>query len=188
MRNNGSSDKKNRSKSFKKIMLTLLLVIGITTVAVLYYSFRNKEKPQAPPSIAANGDYLNLQPPTKEDKQAVEETKKDIATKQDNPSAVQPSSATVVVTRASQYDVTIEAAGYAQNIFEDGGTCAYTFTKNNLKVVKSTVAFKDVRTTNCTPVEINRNEFSEAGTWQLVLSYTSTKIKGSSISRPMEIQ
>jgi hypothetical protein len=166
------------------VIITILIVAGVLT-----FFFRPESK-MATPQPSVEIDTINFDPPSEEVRQETEENKKTLGDKPSgdttNPT---PANVTPIVVDAGQYDQLVEVRAFVPGIYEDGGTCTATLTKQNLKLVKQSGAFKDATTTQCHPIIINRSEFSEAGMWTLVLSYAhSSGSNGSSAPRDVEVR
>ncbi len=82
----------------------------------------------------------------------------------------------------------VEVAGYVQGVFEDGGTCTYTFTKDSQSFSRTSVGFQDATHTSCAPVDISKSSFPQTGTWQVTLKYKSSTSVGTSNSQSFDIK
>jgi hypothetical protein len=91
----------------------------------------------------------------------------------------------VGIASAGLYNNQVEVRAFVTDVIEGGGTCTATFTKNNRTVTESSEAFIDASTSQCRPIIIDRSRFSEAGTWSVVVTYTSSTSKGE--SAPIEV-
>lgn len=87
---------------------------------------------------------------------------------------------TPVLSRWDAATDPVEVAGYVPGIFEDGGTCSYTFTRGSVSFTKTTSGFQDATHTSCAPADVNRSSFSQDGTWSVILKYKSVTSVGSS--------
>lgn len=170
------------------------LVVGFVALAVLlaagagfvYWKKQHKSVAPLTPNAVTPTSSDTIPGPTEEEKQATEEHKDDVVKQQEienNPSSGQKSVAPII-TSASQGG----ASAYVSGIFEDGGTCTFTFTKGSLRITKSVGAFGNVSTTNCTNVSMSRSEFAEAGTWSLTVTYSSPKAQGTSQAKEFMVQ
>ncbi|MCA9332284.1 hypothetical protein KDA00_00220 [Candidatus Saccharibacteria bacterium] len=186
---------KKQSKTNPGKRYVLLLLLGVAILVSGYASlryFNNKSNVNSSPSnVDSNGDYLNLNPPTEEEKQQADNNKKALSKDENensNNTNTNNSSAVVIISRLGTYEGQVEAAGYVQNVFEDGGKCLYTFTNGSSKLTREVDAFRDVTTTICSGVEIPISEFANKGKWQLTISYKSSLYEGSSTQQDIEVQ
>lgn len=132
---------------------------------------------------------LTTTPPTKEEQQAADTQKeKNIEREQIDTNNQATKTAEVVLVDAGQYSDTIEVRAYIANIYEDGGTCTVTFTKDSQTVTRTSKGFKDATTTQCEPFNIPRSAFPSAGDWQLKISYTSNTSTGASASQAVNVK
>ena len=97
-------------------------------------------------------------------------------------------SVTPIITDASQTGSAIRIAGYVPGIFEEGGDCTVVIERNGTKITKASKGFQNVSTTQCTPVTIDRSEFSATGDWQVTITYSSTTAKGVSQAQTLAVQ
>ena len=98
-----------------------------------------------------------------------------------------PKTAEIVIVDAGQYEDTVEVRAYVSNVYENGGSCNVTFVKGSQRVSRSSQAFQDVTTTQCSTISIPRSEFT-AGEWQYSVSYSSPSTSGSTTSRNLTIK
>lgn len=177
-------------KHLKKVLVVLFIVLlGVGGYFGYRYFVQNKNQSQK------TTENINYNPPTEQEQQAGDSQKQNITEGQDR-FKDQPSSqnqnngtsnqATVVITDAGQYDDVVEVRAFVSNHYQDG-QCTFTLTKNNLVVKKTTTAFRDVSTTICTNPLFNRNEFAQAGDWQIVVTYTADNVSGTSKPQPITI-
>lgn len=93
---------------------------------------------------------------------------------------VTPTLTTVgVVTTFSgwnQSSSSVEVGGYAETI-EPDGSCTLTLTLHNTTVTRSRTAVADASTTSCGSLTVPSSDLS-AGTWQAILSYSSSHSTG----------
>ncbi len=170
--------------------LALLIIIG---AGAGYYIKTKNDKVADKPQTTAQGEQINLDPPTKEDAQRVADNKQQIVDRDDALKA-QPRSGSSqksvkpVITYAGQYDGNVEVGGFVSGIFEDGGTCTATFTLGSAKVTKSVTAIKNANSVDCPAIVIGSNEFKQKGQWNLVLSYSSASYSGSSETKQIEVK
>lgn len=177
--------KVNKNSTSKKILITLtiLATLGMVAGGFLVFGRKNHNQSQAnttaPSSVESK---INLDPPTTQEKQAAEDKKQQIITEQ-NATPSSTANVPIVITDASQYGPTIEVRAYVPDIYEKDGTCTFSFTKNTDKIVKTTSAQPDAKTTYCTTLSVPRSEFSGSGDWQLTITYKSSTHSGTTTSK-----
>ncbi len=123
---------------------------------------------------------INYNPPTNIEASAGDaqkEKNKEREALENNPPTV--TQANVYIVSAEQFEKTIEIRGYIDNIYEDGGKCTAVLTKGDLRVERTSTAFRDAKTVQCGALDVPIEEFKEAGVWRLDLQYASLKYKGS---------
>lgn len=171
----------SRKLLLKKKLVIIAVVVFLGALGSGIYFFYQPSRPALDPKI-------NYNPPTNNERQAGIDQKEKNKTRvelDENPPAI--TSANVLITDASQYGDDVEVRAYSDNVYEDVGTCVAVFTKGPLTVTKSNPAFKDAKTMQCGALDFKREQFTQTGTWQLVLTYRSPTAEGSA-SRPVEIQ
>jgi hypothetical protein len=180
-----------KNKKFFLLGALALLILGAGAV----FSLRDSQPKPADSQSAdlSNAeDIINLDPPTAQDAQRVDENKERLAEKQaqEDSQAGQSSTSkkqvTPIITYAGQYDQQIEVGAYV-SVFEDNGTCSATFTNGSKSFVKTVQAVKNVSTTNCPAMAAQASEFSPKGSWTLVVTYDSPISNGHSASRTLVI-
>lgn len=168
-----------------------LLLLGLAVIVAAAGGFGvkhfNTDTPIA--QIQPVASPVNYDPPTQQDKDQTQAHKEELAREyqqqQSEPSAQATSGKQIVnpiITNASQLDQQVTINAYVGGIFENGGTCTATFTKDSLQIVKKNTAFANATTTDCPPVMMDRSEFSSKGDWQVSVAYDSAKATG--ISQP----
>jgi cytoskeletal protein RodZ len=169
------------------IIAAVLAVLGVTGAAGAVYWKVSEDKPKSQPAPTF-AEQANSPEQEKQDAEA----HKDEVVKQQQTENIPPATGqkpvVPVVTNASQNGQEVFASGYVPGVFEEGGTCTYTFTKGSLKVEKTTQGFANVSNTGCANLTLARSEFSQAGEWSLVLSYSSPAAKGSSAAKAIAVQ
>lgn len=160
---------KNNKKTQNKKYILLALVATATIFVLWFYS--NNKNTTLPTDTQDTSGYSAA---TEQEKQEAEQHKKDLAQQSEqskNPSAIKQVS--LVITQFNNTEI----RGYAQGIFEDGGTCTATASKGSQSITKSSVGFKNVSYTSCAP--INWGTTLSTGTWNVTLNYKSAKAEGS---------
>lgn len=163
----------------------LVVVVGGVGLAAALHNKHSNPKTPTPVVTTPSTEKVDMSPATATDQQQADQHKDDLV-KQQQPTQSSPSTGTVtpVIISASQNGV----RGFVPGIYESGGTCTATFTQGSQQVVKQSSAVKGATTTDCTPITLARADFPSAGTWTLVLSYSSTASHGSSASQTITVQ
>lgn len=94
--------------------------------------------------------------------------------------------ATVMITTWAQKHGDMTVNGFVQEVVEDGGTCTLTLTKDGITRSESRPAKANATNTTCGENDIPVSQLSP-GTWQAVLSYSSTKYVGQSAPLSVEV-
>jgi len=180
-----------KSNSRKALYLLLVAVLLIATVSAAYLFLKHNDKPGF--SKTTTGHDVNLQPPTPEEKQETDEHKDSLAEKDAVPTPPPPSpdglkQVTPFITFAGQEGGDVSISGYVPSIFEEGGTCTATFSNGSNTHSQQSKGFSDFKQTTCTPMTVPRTSFTTAGTWNVVLSYSSKSATGSSQPRSFTIE
>ncbi len=160
------------SSSPKKIAVILAAVVAIGLVGGAYWYSHNKNN-QADTISQSQKDSVEGQ--LDRNNRVNDRGGEATPGQTDEKTPITPS-----LTRWAVSDNTFEAAGFVQGIYESGGNCTYTLTKNSWRITRESSGYKDATTTNCPPVTIPLDEFPEKGEWILVISYSSPTATGSS--------
>ena len=157
------------------LLVALVLVLAVGGSAFAYTRLVDEESSATTSGAGSQPGYVNLDPPTDQEKQETEAHKQSLANDQGTPSPTTPSSkkqVTPVITSANHSEVN----AYVSGVFEDGGTCTAVATKGSQVVTKSSSGFANVSYTSCAPISISLS----AGTWLVVVSYGSAVAEGKS--------
>lgn len=176
-----------RMRSKNKSSKTKLWIIGgillaIAIVAIALFMLRDNKTTS---TADKTEDGIDYSPATQEEKADSDRQKEVDAGRDDTPPS---NNVTPVIVDASQYGDEIEIRAYVPGIVEDGGTCTIKITKGQSTVTERTEALQDASNTSCVSVAIPRSEFSSAGQWSVVVSYSSAKYSGSSQAATLEVQ
>lgn len=164
----------NLKKQPRKVFLaSAMLALAFSTLLYLVI-IRDKSPPTKEQTglTTADGQKVNLEPPTEEEKSEANSRKGAIVKRDEeikNPpsGSAQINPATIVITESSS---TIVRA-YVSGVFEEGGTCTATATQNSQVITKSSVGFQNVSYTQCAPMQWDTA--LGAGTWTIKVSYKS---------------
>ena len=179
------SQKKSISRIYPFAILgAILLVLGIAS----YIYNRSSDKDGKPSNASSQG--IDYSPATDNEKQESNDRKEQAADREEvpEPPSGNKQAVTPVIVDASQYAGQIEVRSYVPGIYEEGGTCTIRFTKGAQSVSKSVPASKDATTTRCANLAVPRSEFSEAGEWSVVVTYSSSAAEGSSPARTFGVE
>ncbi len=132
---------------------------------------------------SSSPSYVNLNPPTQTEKKETEAHKDALAQNPPPPPAAPGGSRQVTPFITSASASTVKA--YVSGVVEDGGTCTATFTSSDgtTKTFTSTGA-ANATNTICTPIQVSG---LGAGSWSVVVSYSSTSSSGSSAAQTVKI-
>lgn len=179
---------KNKKQSFslqknnKSPLVLGAVFVGIIILAALGYFIFNMNQNNNQLTGSNNDPYINLEPPTESDKAEADQNKERLSqTKEEDeseiPSSNEPQKKSVkpTITEATRNSV----KGYITSIFEEGGTCTATFTKNGQSLTKTSSGFQNASYTQCAPIEM-ADDFLSPGKWEVKLSYSSTASSGES--------
>lgn len=169
---------KSRRFDIKKVLAILLVIIFL--LGALGYFYVSKKDSNSELSSSTEPD-INYSSPTENEQAAANSQKEENVKQSEEDSSSSSSSnntANVVITFAEQNGNTVEVNAYSDH-YEDG-TCVFTFTKDQLKIIKQTSAYRDASTTICTNPLISRSEFAKGGDWQVQVLYNSSSFSGQS--------
>ncbi len=187
---NKTNKTKNKIITFRRraVITSLIVVILAFGGFYLLQRLRNEGQTTENTQATADDDYINLDPATEEDKKAAERNKQDILeNQQTNRPAGDKYEVVPVITFAGERDGSIEVRSYVSEVYESDGICTITFTKGSEKISRDVEGMKDATYTRCDRVVVPREDFT-AGTWNLVVSYTSPSAEGSSKTQEILVE
>jgi hypothetical protein len=188
---------KNSKYTRKKLFV---LFVSILAILVILFVLEKSEvinlyNDQKQPSTTTEQDEINLNPPTEEELQAVEDNKNKLSEeidksnnavpppqKEDGKIDVKP-----VIGYIEIRDEQIRANGFISTMIEEGGTCTLTLSRGEQKVQTTTTSLADAQSTICGLMLVNKNDVSN-GSWTATLSYSSDKYEGVSDEQIITIQ
>lgn len=180
------SMKKQKQHNKQLVIISMAIAVLIASLGTVWFVRRgtNGSVTMTPPQSSPYPDDqpINLDPPTEQDLQEAEQQKETIAKEQETATSTNnpAGKVTPVITFAGQYEQNIEAAARVTGVFEDNGTCTFSFTKGTHAVSRESKGFTNVSDTLCTPITIPHGEFPEGGEWNLSVSYLSSSSSGTS--------
>ena len=169
-----------QTSSKHPLLLWGVLLVIICVLAFIGYLIFNKGQ-SSNLTGQTTEPYVNLEPPTEADKQEADQNKENLSqTKQVQESDI-PSgnssqkSVKPTITEATRTSVKAYVAG----IFEEGGTCTATFTKDGSTLTKTSEGFQNASYTQCAPINL-ASDFLSPGKWAVKLTYSSAASAGES--------
>lgn len=176
--------RKHHQSWFKRHHLLMLTAAILLVIAGGAWALKAYDKTQKTNDTAGDGSYVNLSPPTEEEKQETQAHKKELSNSP-SPSTTNEGKkqVTPVITSANQDQI----SAYVPGVFEDGGTCTATLTKGSKTVTKTSEGFKNVSYTSCAPINVS-GSFPEKGTWSVVVIYKSSAAEGTSKPTTFEVK
>jgi hypothetical protein len=175
--------RKNNKKPLHIALLSGLVLLATTSTVWFVRRDTNNMSTIVPLPAPSAEESINLEPPTEQDKQVVDQQKQDISKNEQQTTPLTPSGkVTPVITYAGQYDQDkgVEVAARVPGVFEDKGICKISLMRGLQTIVRETEGFKDFRDTVCIPATIPMSDFPETGDWTVVVSYVSTTSSGTS--------
>lgn len=173
----------------KKLLSKKNIIIGVSALLLVggvfaYSQIKDGTEPPGQPTSPINYD-----PATSQEEAEGQARKKELQEQQQQASNNSGNKqVTPIVTNASQSGESIFLSAYVPGVVENGGKCTYTVTKGLATVTKVTDSFVNVSNTNCTPLNLNRLEFSSSGDWQVVVSYASSTASGTSQPKTLTVK
>jgi hypothetical protein len=172
------------------ILVTLLVVAGVVVALELTNTTHWFHS-------AADNSGINYGPPTKAEINDSESRKSNSPIQSDATSSDStPSSQTTKkrvtpeITNFAQKSSTFNVNGFVSGVVESSGTCTLTLTSKtdpSNKVSQSRSSEANATNTTCGVISVPLSKLS-AGTWNAVLSYSSSTSAGASDVMPLEVQ
>jgi hypothetical protein len=179
---------KKENKKLKYYVVAFLFAVALLSTGLIIFM-----RQRAQTSGTEISDGVNLNPPTDKDQERVEENKQriidDQSSKNDGQQSTEKKSVTPTITYLGQNDGSgsVEIGASVGGVFEDGGTCTATFSKDNSSFSKSVAAIKNVKDMSCPMISASRSEFGSIGLWSVIVSYKSPTYSGVSTVRTVEV-
>ncbi len=170
-----------------------LIIIGVSVIllsgSVAAYYLTRSSAPATTPAPTTN-PTPKIPGPTDEEKKETEAHKDELARQNqqgDTPTSGQKT-VTPIITSAFQNGSEIRIAAFVTGIFENEGTCTFTFDKASKQFAKTTNASANASTTDCAPLLLNKSDFPESGSWNVKVNYGSSKSSGTSEPKSFVVQ
>lgn len=180
----------------KHYLAVLIFAIGIVILAItLYFALfiktpNNSSSNKTSEETNATDTQINLNPPTNQDKQAVDQAKERLLENQNQSSSMDNQGRIKVSPLITSVDSTsdnqVRVYGSVSGIVENNGSCTFIFTKGISTLTKVISAAADATTTRCLPLSLAKSEL-EKGTWHVNLTYSSQKATGGSDNVSFEV-
>jgi hypothetical protein len=172
---------KNRSKR-KYIIIGLITAVILAAGAFWYFGRNGNNANQTTGPDSGETSEIDFDPPTEEEKKEASDRKDEILNEQNQtpPPGAEKRVANPVIVDAGQYGDIVEVRAFAPGTVDSDGKCTFTFTLGTNTVTKQSAASPDASSTRCANLQVPRSEFTAAGTWQLNVTYDSSKAHGSS--------
>lgn len=165
------------------IFVVVLLLLGVGTY--FFFTQSNNNEVTEETATTQEEETIDFSPPSEEEQAAIDDNKQKIlaeeerrnsgsSTEQNSKRKVNP-----VITSMPQDGGTVSGYGFISGVIENGGTCTFTFTRGSEQVSESSNGVADATTTRCPPVQVSKNSLS-AGSWDVVLNYSSGAAEGTS--------
>lgn len=174
---------KQKNQNNKKIVFTGSVIVLIVSLFMTISYFRENtpitNKINSPQGIS-DSNVVKNSPPSADEQKSGDNIKPKIS--QNNNSQPQTeSNIKPIITDAGYYANNIEVSSFIPGIYEDGGICTLTLSKDGQKITMSEEAIKDAKTLRCQNFIVAKSELS-SGEWSVLISYKSAKHFGVSVA------
>ena len=193
--------KKYTKKSFLRHNLKIAIPVGILAVILL---FAGLELTNIVNLIGSRGSTDSSQSPSEGPATTTEQPKNtapasDSQNQKDQPTSQQSQNnqsgsnayknqATPEIAFVGQQGQNVIVRASVPSVAEDGGKCTATFTKSSNKASGSSIGFTNVSYTTCPQISVARSQFNSAGSWMLVVTYSSSSSEGISEGKTVIVQ
>jgi cytoskeletal protein RodZ len=179
---------KIKNRKTYAIVLSVLILVTIAGIFLFFYSNRasNNSSNVAQTVSDEADDYINLDPPTEQEKSEVNQNKESLPSNtsgnlnndnESNSSTIKEVSP--IITIARKVDGNVEVRSFVPDIYENSGTCTATFTKDGKEITGTSRGVKDATYTRCERILVSASKFNGSG-WRVMVSYKSSSAEGSS--------
>lgn len=162
------------------------IILGVVTIllavaGIFFIRSVSTNNTPAPTITTKDGKKVTLAPPTKEEKQEVEDHKSELVKAtayNSSDSTTQTKTSNVIITSPTLANPSPQGVrAYVSGVFEDTGTCTATATQGTTTVSKSSAGFENVSYTQCAPIDWDSP--LGKGKWTITLSYKSVSTTSS---------
>jgi hypothetical protein len=177
--------KNKTSLKLTKKAITIAVIAVLIVGAGGYYAWRKQADKKKAPQTTSGLNLVNYGPPTEQEKQDAAAHKDDVVDqmnreKQPTPAPDTKKQVKPIITSISTSNNEVTITAYTSGIFEEGGTCTLSATKDATVRTFVSPAFANATTTDCKPFRISPSEFPGGGDWSFKISYTSPTAAGTS--------
>lgn len=172
---------KTNRKSLK-IILALLAVLLLVAGGWSIYAYSERQWPFADSETSEYSETGSPQTPEQEAEES-QDAKKNNDKSEGSVPETDEAGRTIVVVGVAYADISdniLEIRAFTPSVIEGDGICTASLTKDGQTITASEPSFVDSTTSQCQPIQINTSQFSQSGTWDLVVAYSSTSSKGTS--------
>lgn len=162
--------KQAKNRQWVGIVVFVLLLIGAGVM--IYAVVQELNKSSGTVQSERESDDINYEEPSDGEVAAGEEIKKEHQTEAENEGDTSVSNGSVFIVDAGQYGNEVEVRARVDGVVEDGGTCTYAFAGVGASFKKTQVATVNAKSTSCGSLVVAVSEFSAAGSWKVVVSYS----------------
>lgn len=180
----------------KKITLLLILVL-LTAILIILLFYRpgflvTADQRNDTVTSSAPEALVNLNPATDQEKQVATETKQNTLAAEEKRNQAQPTEngkkiANPTITSATIFNNKLEINGTVSGVFEEGGECKATATRNDTNVSRTSRGVENFSFVTCPTIEIPVSDLSP-GTWSIYLQYSSQEFTGKSSDQKVEVK
>lgn len=179
-----------KSHRTRNILLGTLVVILLAGASVAWGMHRTTPRPSA---TGKTDNGINYGPPTKADRAQAEASKSKAPTTNTTSTTnttTQPTSkknpVEVTITTWKQDNSDLNINGFVAGVVEDGGTCTVTLTNGSDLVTRSRQAVANATNTSCGITSVPLSAL-HSGTWNAILTYSSSTSEGTSSSVTIKV-
>lgn len=167
----------------KKLLIAAAVVLVLVGGGTGTYLFTRSSA--STPVAEVRKPTINYGPATPAEKEQTEDNKDRIVKEQNQETTpTDPSQKKSVLPTVTGTTGSIKA--YVSGIFEEGGTCTATFTKDGTTLSRASAGFQNVSYTQCAPINIS-DGFLSPGTWSMVVAYSSSAAEGKTTAQNIEV-
>lgn len=180
----------------KSFVIPALLVVLLAGSLLVYNHVSSQHLQTADKSPAVGQPQINMNGPTDAEKKSGNDAKSQVLeeekarTSTPAPAAGELRNVTPVITYADQTQYgngQVEVGAYVNGIFENGGVCTLTLTKESITRTANVNAVEDANAVDCPAMVIPWSSL-DVGTWQAIVTYHSSTSQGTSAPRNVEVK